>query len=364
MKYCPLCGAEFREAVDACATCGARLVSSLGAARVAGNVRRLLWAGADHREFDFIARGLRETEIPARLEAGAVGFFARLASSESRIHVLQPNFDRALEIAAQAAENRERDSALVQMCHACGANCSTGLAACPYCKAVLKVEHQKDVRVDVLREPVDRVVLKYCPLCDAEYAASHTHCTVCGVDLVPEELRGRPLDERQRKERIVVVWRGGDPVAVSEVINTLREAGIRHHVQPTNEHLVFELGMPRPKYAVRVFASDAAKAKELLVDIREAPPFALSETTEVEMESETAPRYRRHAWSRVAATAEIWTGEDSALAELLEACLYENEIGVRREGTGPGPLRLLVMPAGEISAREIIREIRDAAPPA
>ncbi len=128
--------------------------------------------------------------------------------------------------------------------------------------------------------------MKYCPLCDAEYSASHTQCTVCGVDLVPEELRGQPLDERQRKERIVVIWRGGDPLAVSEVISALRDAGIRHHVQPTNEHMVFELGMPRPKYAVRVFFSDAARAKELIADIRESLPFALDETSEQEHEQE------------------------------------------------------------------------------
>ena len=90
-----------------------------------------------------------------------------------------------------------------------------------------------------------------------------------------EELRGQPLDERQRKEKIQVVWRGGDPVAVSEVINVLRQAGIRHHVQPSNEHLVFELGMPRPKYAVRVFASDAREPRrELLANVRESSPFA------------------------------------------------------------------------------------------
>jgi organic radical activating enzyme len=41
------------------------------------------------------------------------------------------------------------------------------------------------------------------------------------------------------KRKIHVVWRGGDPLAISEVINALREAGIRHHVQPNNEHLVF-----------------------------------------------------------------------------------------------------------------------------
>lgn len=208
---------------------------------------------------------------------------------------------------------------------------------------------------------------KYCPLCDAEYAASHAQCTVCGVDLVPEGLRGRPLDEQQRKEKIVVIWRGGDPLAVSEVISALRDAGIRHHVQPTNEHMVFELGMPRPKYAVRVFASDAAKAKEQLADIRESAPFALDEADDLRQEVEETSRDATvpgHEWIPARATVEIWTGEDGALAELLEACLRENRIGVRREGaTEPGEQRLLIMPADEPAAREIIREVREATPP-
>jgi hypothetical protein len=209
--------------------------------------------------------------------------------------------------------------------------------------------------------------MTYCPLCDAEYAANHAQCSVCGVDLVPEQLRGRPLDERQRKERIVVIWRGGDPLAVSEVISALRDAGIRHHVQPTNEHMVFELGMPRPKYAVRVFSSDAARAKELIADIRESLPFALDEADGNEQDREqtvSPPSASEHQWSPAAATVEIWSGEDGALAELLEACLRENRIGLRREGAEPNRLRLLIMPADEPAAREIIREVREATPPA
>lgn len=207
--------------------------------------------------------------------------------------------------------------------------------------------------------------MKYCPVCDAEYTASYTQCSVCGVDLVPDELRGQPLDERQRNERIVVIWRGGDPLAVSEVINALRDAGIRHHVQSTNEHMVFELGMPRPKYAVRVFSSDAGKAKQFLTDIRESPPFALSDTGEFEQEQTSTPAAApKHNWNPAAATVEIWSGDDAALAQLLEACLRENQIGLRREGSEPGPLRLLVMPADEPAAREIIREVREATPPA
>ncbi len=211
--------------------------------------------------------------------------------------------------------------------------------------------------------------MKYCPVCDAEYSDSHTMCSVCGIELVPEALHGRPLDERQRKEKIVLAWRGGDPTAVSEVIHVLRDAGIRHHVQPTNEHLVFELGMPRPKYAVRVFASDLPKAKELLADIRESAPFALDEPSDpepahaVQPEHPPAPR-SIHEWNAAAANLELWSGEDGALADLLEACLRENRIGVRREERPPDQVRLLIMPADQTPSREIIREVLEATPPA
>jgi hypothetical protein len=216
--------------------------------------------------------------------------------------------------------------------------------------------------------------MKYCPVCDAEYADSHTMCSVCSVELVPEELRGHPLDERQRKEKIVLAWRGGDPLAVSEVIHILRDAGIRHHVQPTNEHLVFELAMPRPKYAVRVFLSDLTRAKELLACVRESAPFALDEPARSDgdsVEPEIDTRSDDRDWKSADATAAVWSGEDTALADLLEACLRENRIGVRRDdgaNASSAPestqITLMVKPSAEAAAREIVREVREATPPA
>jgi hypothetical protein len=206
--------------------------------------------------------------------------------------------------------------------------------------------------------------MKHCPLCDAEYADSRERCTVCGVELVSGELRGRPLSEREKSERIEVVWRGGDPVAVSKVVGVLREAEIRHHVESTHDYFVFGLAMPRPKYVVRVFASDAAKAKELLAEIRESAPFGVEETPGFPEEGKPALPRIATRWNPAAATTEIWSGEDAALAEILEDCLRENRIGVCREGREPGTLRLCVMPADESAAREIVREVLEATPPA
>ena len=65
--------------------------------------------------------------------------------------------------------------------------------------------------------------MKYCPLCDAEYAATHTSCTVCGVDLVPKNCAAaRSMSASGKRDCSGLARRR--PVAVSEVISALREA--------------------------------------------------------------------------------------------------------------------------------------------
>jgi len=363
VNYCILCRGEYREDVTVCATCHASLVHSLESREALSNPARLLWMGKDSSEFEIVAGALHDAEIPAFVEEKPGGVFGVLARSGSRIHVLSREFDRALSVAGDAIQSRAGGYE-PQECHSCGQRCSSFLAACPYCKATLIVEQKPPGEGIAMAGPQDQSAMKYCPLCDAEYSESHEACTICGVKLVPEEWRGRPLDERQRNERIELVWRGGDPGAVSEVIHTLREAGIRHHVQATNDHLVFELGMPRPKYAVRTFASDAVRAKELLGNIREASPFVGMEASALALGAEPMEQTAaKHEWKPGAASVEIWSGDDGALAQLLQDCMRENSIGVRYEGRSPGTVRLRVMPADEVRAREIIREVREASPP-
>jgi hypothetical protein len=338
-------------------------VDSLDAPETLGNPAHLFWIGRDAQEFDLVAAVLRQEEIPANPVEGLGGIVGALLKSESKIYVLQADLNRALYAAATAIANRRGGFGLTQSCHACGTDCPASLTLCPKCKAVLFIEPQKDPSDGAVQKSSKPVPMKYCPLCDAEYSPSYTHCTVCGVELVSEALRGHPLDDRQKKERIVMVWRGGDPLAVSEVVNRLREDGIRHHVHATNDHLVFELGMPRPKYAVRVFESDLPRAAELVADIRESLPFGLS-FTPVPEEAPVASQARSSKpWNPASATVEIWRGGDASLIELLEACFRENLIGYRRAGREPGVLRLFVAAGDETVAREIIREIREAAPP-
>ncbi|MGB7282268.1 MAG: hypothetical protein WBE13_08415 [Candidatus Acidiferrum sp.] len=272
-----------------------------------------------------MAAALRESGIPANAQSGVGGLVGALLKSESKIFVLQSDLERAADVAGGSIRMLPPDSVNLQTCHTCARECSACLAICPACKAVLYVE----------------------PLTNSGTEGS--------ADRVP-------LTEQQKNERIVAVWRGGDPLAVSEVVQRLREAGIRHHVHATEDHLVFELGMPRPKYVVRVFESDAPRAAELLAGIRESLPFGLS-FTPVPEEEPTAPLQRSSGrWSPAAATSEVWSGEDASFADSVEACLRENRIGVRRSGSEPGRLQLFVMGGDESAAREIVREIIDGSP--
>jgi len=107
------------------------------------------------------------------------------------------------------------------------------------------------------------------------------------------------------------------------------------------------------------------EAKELLSDIYEASPFVGMESSALTLGDEPAEQTATtHEWKPSAASVGIWSGEDGALAKLLQDCLRENSIGVRCEGQSPGTIWLRVMPVDEAKAREIIREVREASPPA
>jgi hypothetical protein len=361
VKYCPLCAAEYREVIEKCATCGAALVATLSDDAVRANPPRLLWTGRDSNEFDFVAAVLSEAQIPARSKRALGGLIGAITQRASTIHVLTDDFDRALNVASASLTALRTESAQTQLCYNCSDVCSAFLAACPTCKAQLIVE-PSPAEEDALAESHSGE-LKYCPVCHVEYGSGFELCTVCGAALVAAELRGRPLNEKERKEHIEVAWRGGDPIAVSNAVAALREAGIRHHVQATSDHLVFELAMPRPKYIIRVFASDLPKVKELLTGIQDSPFFGHEISPDLSKSGSGPAISTRQPWNPAAATAEVWSGDDAALAKLLEDCFLENRIPYPRQGFAPGKLRHFVLPSDESAAREIIREVLEATPP-
>jgi hypothetical protein len=62
------------------------------------------------------------------------------------------------------------------------------------------------------------------------------------------------------------------------------------------------------------------------------------------------------------ATAEVWSGDEPGMAEILEDCLRENGIGCAVDQIGMKS-RIRVLPISAVRAREIIREVIEATPP-
>ena len=363
MKICPLGAAEYRQDAGICATCGAQLVDSLASAELDASPPVLLWTGKDATEFDLVSGHLGESQIPAHAEEGLGGMVSTLLKSVSKIHVLHSDLDRALSVAVEAIARRTSGIGETESCYSCGAQCSAALAHCPRCRAVLIVEQSKR-RGEGTREPTIEIsARKLCPVCEAEYRPDFEHCSVCGVQLTPQESRGRPLTGQQRREPLEIAWRSADPVAVCEAIRIVRGERILHHVRWSHDHLVFGLAIPRPRYEIRVFASQAEQVRQLCAGIQESLPFAIvTFPPDMSRAVETSPAASKHLWNPAAATIEIWSDDDSAVAQLLIDCLLEHRIGVRLAGRAPGRLTLLVMAQDEIAAREIIREVEEGTP--
>jgi hypothetical protein len=268
-----------------------------------------------------------------------------------------------LEIAARVLAGRADGLGEVEKCHQCGVDCPAALTVCLNCKSTLIAERKAQSANARPSDATIQLDARFCPLCDAEFPATYTRCTICGIELVSHSQRGLPLNEQAKSDRLVVVWRGGDPVAISEVVSVLRGAGIRHHVESTHDYLVFGLAMPRPKYVVRVLQSDAEKTKELLAGVIESPFFGAEPSSIFPEETGPAAERIANPWNLAAATVEIWVGQDAGLAQILENCLRENHIGFRLERGTLQAIHLFVMHSDEAQAREIIREVLESAPP-
>jgi len=206
----------------------------------------------------------------------------------------------------------------------------------------------------------------FCPVCKAEYRFGITVCSDCHVALVPN-LTAAPGEAGD--DPFCAFWRGDDPRAHAELCALLDEAGIPyktvrredHHFNITQQNAL-EIGVPFSLYEKAETAVNAAFGTddETGADaVPILPPPALPE-------SRGAPRSRDdwdpENWFPQDATVEVWSGDQSEMADMLGASLRENKIHVRWE-QAVGKDALFVLPEDESRAREILREVLEASPP-
>jgi hypothetical protein len=252
----------------------------------------------------------------------------------------------------------------------------------------------------------------HCPVCGAEYRPGFTVCSDCQVDLVPEPPRdaspNASIDDNSVDASFALVWSGDDARIQAEICEALGRQKVPARTLGSEDHL-FNLAT-RPAFEIYVPADLVNSAREAIKqvnameesvdpsesDILEIPAEEGSPTDEDEEERRD---YRR--LDPQDASVEIWSGPNRQLAAMIVSSLRENHIpchsdpdlsdpnlaestdiaGLRiaESGAEPDveepalpkkgasgetrPARLFVFPEDEKSAKEIVREILNAAPP-
>lgn len=239
----------------------------------------------------------------------------------------------------------------------------------------------------------------FCPICKTEYRPGFTKCADCGVALV-EQLppSGPPGDENvpTDSDGRELLWSGLSPKLYDAIRDALDTAGISHNdvekevgVLPTfAQNVQLAWIDPRVRGAAqsilhRVLADsdpegtgqgdsnsdhlawmDPFKTRHSLYQAQSdvTAPEEGDEPADSIEDAEPPPDGAPEDFHPEDATSQVWAGEDMDIAQFLKDSLSGVGIGcvVTKDG---GKGRVLVLPADEKRAREIVREVVEGAPP-
>lgn len=248
----------------------------------------------------------------------------------------------------------------------------------------------------------------FCPVCRYEFRRGFTHCNQCDVDLVDalsheEEIDHAPPPTAAQMDHPTLLWSGANAGIFSALTAALDESGIPYNKEELDARLVFT--SQHGDLEIWVPAAHLPQAETILKSVLTNPlnresaqehyvaegqeAAGAGDDDELRDESdEGADDVRNENVTRELypedATAEIWSGSDERMAEILKSCLAE--IGVAcyvhrpdAEADGdsagaqtadrapshdkPGVFGVCVLPEDEGRAREIVHQVTDAAPP-
>ncbi|MGC1107690.1 MAG: hypothetical protein WA876_14245 [Candidatus Acidiferrales bacterium] len=239
----------------------------------------------------------------------------------------------------------------------------------------------------------------FCPVCKYEFRRGFTHCNTCDVDLVDalppeEEIDHAPPPTAAQMDHPTLLWSGASGGIFSALTVALDEAQVPYNKEELDARLIFS--SQHADLEVWVPVANLPQAQPILDSILANPLHAndaASGVLDVENEDDTsaeipaedderADDVRHESFAHELyledATAEVWSGNDEMLAEALKSCLAE--IGINcyvrtpeseeddagseaRTNKPAAPFAVRVLPEDETRAKQIIREVTDAAPP-
>jgi hypothetical protein len=244
----------------------------------------------------------------------------------------------------------------------------------------------------------------FCPQCKTEYRPGFTKCADCGVDLVsslPGNRAAADSDLITNAEGLELLWSGLNKSLSSAIDGALEEAHIFHKV--TDRALKFLATSPDNVIFIWIDPKDRSAASNVLENVLETPE--ISGRTDIEMESDAQQvnpfGFGRRVYNRVPdeereeitdetngqeelpeardsdepvpddiaddpdpddATAEVWAGEDADMADFIANSLRGVGVGCVIDDAS-GKHRVMVLPAAEKRAGEVVHEIVDDSPP-
>jgi len=239
----------------------------------------------------------------------------------------------------------------------------------------------------------------FCPGCKYEYRRGFTHCNDCDVDLV-DALPSEEVDHKLRTpademDSPTLLWKGASGGTFSAITAALDGAKIPYNREDLDARLTFS--SEYSELEIWVPAANFSDAQAVLDDVLDStanaalPPDA---TNEIPAEDDGGADDIRHEIPKELypedATAEVWSGNiansdagnvankdaskaannDARMAEILKSCLAEIGVAcyVERPDADSGDAQPIyavrVLPEDEARAKEIVRQVINAAPPA
>ena len=167
----------------------------------------------------------------------------------------------------------------------------------------------------------------------------------------------------------MILWAGENPVLHTALLEQLDLAGIPYVDKPIGEDEAAPTADPLPidwkprfGFQVAVRSTDLAKAQAILDPLLELELQPLAELP-AEEDALAASEEVPPACNEETATFQVWSSDEQKLTRFTVESLRENEIPARAE-TRAEQTAVFVPPACELRAREIIREVTEATPPA
>jgi hypothetical protein len=210
-----------------------------------------------------------------------------------------------------------------------------------------------------------------CPSCKCEYRAGVTQCADCGVPLVDALEPAAPPPPGDGS--VVSIWYYNDPAEYASAKEALQKANIPFVDQASTRSSPFPSLLP--KMEILVSSVDKDRAKKALFDFQglsdpedlteeEIESLALPEKEDADQDESVIPVIDpTEDWDNDEPATEIWAGAAENLADTLIACFRENGIPSHKLSEA-GCWRLVVRPGQEARAKEIVREVVEASPPA